>query len=312
MSAIHADSEELESSVDWALISLPTLLCASRKSNSERISELDAHVSAAASRLTASTTSVITTVCQSVPAFASAARAHCDAVEKLLAMEADELDDTRKVLEMCLHQLASSDGSIASACDSSDVLMRLLSDNEMLPDVSAALTSMSASVITPLLARASHIGIGVDPQLCDVNHDRWLTRGTCNDVWINLVNEAGQPFLGATLSDVHVAFSEGTVGWSLNTVSVSSWSTVTSNVVLKIDLAADPDCSDSAQLTVSVGGDILTIPLEVCLSCGVCTCICPCPHAMHVLVGRWYLTTTFVQDSKEVVSAPYVRLRVYP
>lgn len=243
-----------DASVLHACSSLSEMLSSAARSDGS-IARLAANTTTASSRVVDAACTLINAVLQCVPAFTSSARLHLDAADKRLEMKAEELSDTVKVIQACLLQTYSADGSLSVPEDSFATVCRLFDSTAPLPDLSAMLTPAHSNVLRTV-AGLSAIVTGIDPARCTVTHAPWLPRGISSSVTIALRDCIGHGVEGATLEDVIVTVGSGCVGWRGSCASVKG-----NMVTILVSLASD--CSDTAKVFASFGSNTVSIPLQV-------------------------------------------------
>lgn len=247
-----------ESSLELTIPAVPALLSSASVEDGPLLSRLETNAREAVSMVSVAVSTATSAVQQCVPVFVFNARSHSRAMDKRLEMKSDELADTVKTLEACLQLLRCGDDAevCTDDCVTVAAVKQLMRETDTIVPVSTVLTHCGGGGGVQCLTAAFHVVIKVDPHRCKASHARWLTRGKSNSVRICLFDRAGEPVFGVTPPDVRSFIESEAVGWSV--VSVS-----TSTNVLSVEVALADRCSDTAALTVSVGGTEVVVPFTV-------------------------------------------------
>lgn len=219
---------------------------------------LEGNCALAASHVTDAITSVSDDVAQCVPAFAASARAHGEAVDKRLAMKAEELRDTIELLKAYVQQLSVGEQSSAMFEHSVAAMKWLLELTDDLPDISLVVSSDGIGPVAEAVSEATHAvaELDSDDEVSWKADTRWFPRGSTRTFTVPLLDENENPVYGVMLSDVACTIqSEG--GWEIVSVSLES-------NVLSVSVALTVDCSRFACVDVDILGATLTAELEVC------------------------------------------------
>lgn len=205
-------------------------------------SRLEGNCALAAAHVTDAVTSLSQDVAQCVPVFVASARAHCDAVDKRLAMKAEALRDTIELLKAYVQQSFTAEQSFELLDDSAKGVKVLLEHTDELPDMSSVLTSAGTNTAGVRLTECTRVTAPSKPALAPGSNPPWFNRGQTTTMTSVFRDPDGEPLLGVLLDDLVCSFEDEDEGWEVRPLSIEAG-------VLSVEVSLSADCSNFATLT---------------------------------------------------------------